>query len=43
MMEVTRVVVVEPGWAAWFLLGFVSGIALALLAWILSIWREISR
>jgi len=30
-LEAIRVVVVEPGWAGWFLVGAVSGLGLALI------------
>jgi high-affinity Fe2+/Pb2+ permease len=41
--EAIRVVVVEPGWAAWFLVGSVAGLALALVLGSLLFWWERRR
>jgi len=37
-IEAIRVVVVEPGWTAWFLVGVVAGIGLSFAAVTLLIW-----
>jgi len=36
--EAIRVVVVEPGWSAWILAGFVGGVASVLILGLVLVW-----